>query len=279
VFTNGVLKVLFFDGKGIVLSLLLLSLGTLSFSRLRRELWSGRLRQTAYIILINLSFLILALLAWFIAWIAILNYQYNDASQITAEYRYYLEASLVAAIILALFFLAVDRQIFLFTTVKNLSDLKIDSIKRIHGEKDVIHALVSKHTAAAKKSVLMFSGRMNYVERDRAQFTALSGIKFRNLALRPGDAADEAYLKIGESLGIETRCYKQNLDPLLRGRIIDPEIPRLSKMILITKEQDRHGKYTYSARVYSRQEAELFLDVSIHLFEALWADQAAAIGG
>jgi hypothetical protein len=271
-FTNGVLKVLFFDGKGIVLSLSLLALGTVSFSKLRREHWTGRLWQVVYVILVCFGFLLLALIPWFVIWTIILNYQFSDVTQIKPEYHYYLEPSFLVVIICALLALSIDRQIFLFSTLKNLSDLKIDSIKRIHGEKDVIHSLVSKHTAAAKKTVLMFSGRMNYVERDRTQIAALSGVVFRNLALTPGGTTDEAYLRAGESLGIQTRYYK-NFDPLIRGRIIDPEIPRLSKMILITKEQDRHGKYTYSARVYSRQEAELFLDVSIHLFEALWTDK------
>lgn len=273
-FSDGVLKFLFFDGKGIVLSLVLLAWSTLSFWRLRREHWTGTFQRIVHLVIIVVSFFIVAFLIWFIFWIVTLDSQFDDVAHITPNYRDWIDRSLIFGALLGSLATAIDRQIVLYSVVRDLSDLRIESSKLVHGDKSKIDSLISQHTKAAKKSVIMFSGRMTYIDRERTQLGSLRGIKFRNLALSPSDAADAAYITIGKDLGIETRYYI-TADPLIRGRIIDPEIPRISKIILISKEQDHQGKVSYSARVYTRQESELFMDITIHLFEALWANASA----
>jgi hypothetical protein len=273
-FSEALLKFLFFDGKSVVLWFFSFALGLASFGTIRRSNWTGTILRRLQIWLLIGSALLIAILVWFAAWVIYINISYSDIQGVSSQVRILIHQTFYCSLFIGSISLIVERHILFLKRASAIADLNLDAQKKVHGSKQEISALVANHTRSAKKSISMFSGRMNYLDHDAGTFRNRQDIPVRNLSRKPSSDADKAFVKLGEDLDIKTKFYK-GTDPFIRGRIIDAEIPSQTKVVLILKEYDARGRPDYFARVHTRRESDFVVDVITQLFEALWNDAQA----
>lgn len=181
-----------------------------------------------------------------------------------------LASSLVATCLIAMISLCMDRHMLFASRAKHIADLNARFQSRIVGnDKDVILDLCEKHTAKARKSVWFFCNSMSFLERDRTYLEALGKkIEMRAIAKAPSEERDGLFRTFANELGIEVKSFDK--DPGIRGRLIDPETPLRTRLILVNKDIDPRGEYVYSARIYSREDGSTVIDMASALFESLW---------
>ena len=147
---------------------------------------------------------------------------------------------------------------------------RINNDNIISGEKQYINNLIKIHTLEAKKTMLLFSGKMSYIGADQEYIKLISSkLTIKNLCNKANNDGEEALFNICNDCGIISKFYPFN-DPMIRGRIIDPEIPERTKLILVKKEIDLNGDIYYTAQFFNRNSGDVIISSLINLFDTIW---------
>lgn len=178
-------------------------------------------------------------------------------------------ASQVVAVGIVVAFLAViysslERQ---YLQHKRIEQLAVEQTRR------QMIASVARVTPTARTEVLMFCGTMSFIARDYDQFARLKASHCRVRALCAKSDSPEVLQRyeLARSLGIEIKFYPDDeLEPGIRGRIIDPNSFDNAAAVLISKQLDTPGAVKYLATLLIGNRHTLEMTLLNSLFRTLW---------
>lgn len=243
-------------------------LGALTYSSARKKAWRRTSLNALWGVLLLAWVTVLAASVWYV--VAFLILLGNGIEKAEAQgLTNVLESSLGATCLIAVISLCIDRHMLFASRAKNFAELNARFQSRVIGNnKDEILRLCQKHTEKARKSVLFFCNSMSFLDGDRTYLKTLRKIKMRAIAKPPSEERDGLFRNLAVELGIEVKSFDK--DPEIRGRLIDPETPQRTRLILVNKEVDAAGEFVYSARIYSREDGSTVIDMASALFDSLW---------
>lgn len=132
---------------------------------------------------------------------------------------------------------------------------------------------IAKVTRAARTDMLMFCGTMSFIEEDYSQFSHLktSSCRVKALCKKPKSLQAEQRYELARNLGIEIRYYPEDeLDPGIRGRVIDPNNFDNAISILISKQLEKSGDIKYLTTLLVGKTHTLETGLLSSLFQTLW---------
>lgn len=155
------------------------------------------------------------------------------------------------------------------SSVLAIVDRRIDpshTIVRKHSKGDLVDFVSKQCASNARKDILMFCGMMSFFDDQELDLKRLvaKGFKIKSLVRKSTERSDVERYRRALDVGIQIKYYPSNeLDPGIRGRIIDGESNDNPSIILITRLPPNEYQTTHIFE--SRQ-----IFAYARLFDLLW---------